>query len=115
LSPVRALGYFAAVILVILGLIFLMASTYAASRLFVGGILIAVGFGTAILARRPRSVQGPVKVEIEVPGSLKVESVKCTNCGASLDSSKMVLKQGVPTLRCPYCDKEFEVTEAPRW
>jgi len=115
LSVGRALGYFAAVILIVLGIIFLMASTYAASRLLVGGILIAVGFGTAILARRTGSVQGPVKVEIEAPGSLKVESIKCTNCGASLDASKMELKQGVPTIRCPYCDKEFEVTEAPKW
>jgi hypothetical protein len=111
----RALGYLAAAILILLGLIFLMASTYVASRLFVGGILIVIGFGIVILARRGNSVQGPVKVEIEAPGSFKVESVKCANCGASLDSSKMELKQGVPTLRCPYCDKEFEVTEAPKW
>ena len=111
----RSLGYFAAVILIFLGLIFLMASTYAASRILVGGILIAVGFGIALLTRRTGMVQAPVKVEIETPAGLKVESIKCTNCGASLDSSKMQLKQGVPTIRCPYCDKEFEVVETPKW
>jgi len=103
------------VILIFLGLIFLMASTYAASRILVGGILIAVGFGIALLTRRTGIVQAPVKVEIETPAGLKVESIKCTNCGASLDSSKMQLKQGVPTIRCPYCDKEFEVVETPKW
>ena len=92
-----------------------MASTYATSRILVGGILIAVGFGIALLTRRTGIVQAPVKVEIETPTGLKVESIKCTNCGASLDSSKMQLKQGVPTIRCPYCDKEFEVVETPKW
>ena len=111
----RAFGYFAAIILILLGLIFLMASTYAASRLLIGGILIAVGFGIALLARRTGIGHAPVTVQIEAPAGLKVESIKCTNCGASLDSSKMQLKQGVPTIRCPYCDKEFEVVETPKW
>lgn len=111
----RALGYFAAAVLVLLGIIFLLASAYAPSRLLVGTILVAVGFGIAILAWRSGSPQVSVKYEIETPGSLKVESVKCPNCGASLGPSKMQLKQGVLTLKCPYCDNEFELVEAPKW
>lgn len=111
----RILGYLASAALVLLGVIFLMASVYAISRLLVGVVLTALGVGIAVLTWRTGAGQPSVKYEVQVPGRLRVDSVKCPNCGASLDPSKMQLKQGVPSIRCPYCGNESEVAEEPKW
>lgn len=111
----KVIGYLVSAVLVFLGLVFLIASAYIGSRLLVGAILTAVGFGIAVLVWRSGAAQVPVKYEIEAPGSLSAESIKCSNCGASLDSSKLKLRQGVPVIKCPYCDNEFEIVEKPKW
>jgi len=111
----KVLGYFGCAALIFLGIIFLLASVYAASRLLVGAILIMAGLGIAYLTWRAGASQTPVKYELQMPGSLKVDSIKCPNCGAGLDPSKMQLKQGAPTIKCSYCGNEFEVAEAPKW
>jgi hypothetical protein len=111
----KALGYLASAVLIFLGVIFLLASAYAISRLFVGGILIAAAVAIAFLAWKAGTGQPSIKYELQTPGSLKVDSIKCSNCGAALDPSKMQLKLGVPSIKCPYCGNEFEVTEEPKW
>ena len=111
----KVLGYLVSAVLMFLGIIFLLASVYAASRLLVGAILVLAGLGIAILTWRAGVTQAPVKYELEMPGSLKVGLIKCPNCGAGLDPSKMQLKQGAPTIKCSYCGNEFEVAEEPKW
>jgi uncharacterized Zn-finger protein len=115
LSLKRVLGYLVSAALIFLGIIFLLASVYVASRLLVGAILVLAGLGIAILAWKAGVSQAPVKYELQMPGSLKVGSIKCPNCGAGLDPSTMQLKQGAPTVKCSYCGNEFEVTEEPKW
>ena len=115
LSLGRVFGYLACAALIFLGIIFLLASVYAASRLLVGAILVLAGLGIAILTWRAGVSQAPVKYELQMPGSLKVGSIKCPNCGAGLDPSAMQLKQGAPTVKCSYCGNEFEVSEEPKW
>jgi predicted Zn finger-like uncharacterized protein len=111
----KVVGYLASAVLIFLGVIFLMASAYAISRLLVGAILTIVGLGIGFLAWRGGQRQVTIKQEIETPGSLKIGSLKCPNCGAGLDLSKMELRLGGPSVKCPYCGNEFDVTEEPRW
>jgi DNA-directed RNA polymerase subunit RPC12/RpoP len=111
----RVIGYLASAVLIFLGVIFLLASVYAVSRLLVGAILTIAGLLVAFLALRAGVSQAPIKYELQMPGSLKVDSLKCPNCGAGLDPSKMQLKQGAPTVKCSYCGNEFEVAEEPKW
>ena len=98
-----------------LGIIFLLASVYAASRLLVGAILVLAGLGIAVFTWKAGATQAPVKYQLEMPGSLRVDSIKCPNCGAGLDPSQMQLKRGTPTVNCSHCGNEFEVTEEPKW
>lgn len=111
----RVVGYLASAALVFLGVIFLLASVYAISRLLVGAILTLAGLGVALVTWRSGVTQSPVKYELQMPGGLKVDLIKCPNCGAGLDPSKMKLKQGAPTIKCSYCGNEFEVAEEPKW
>jgi len=111
----KVVGYLVSAALIFLGIIFLLASVYAVSRLLVGAILVAAGLAIAFLTWRAGVSQVPIKYELQMPGSLKVDSIKCPNCGASLDPSKMQLKQGAPTIKCSYCGNEFEIAEEPKW
>jgi DNA-directed RNA polymerase subunit RPC12/RpoP len=111
----KVVGYLAAAFLVFLGAVFLLASVYAISRLLVGTVLALVGVTIAFLTWRAGAAPASVKYEIETPGSLKLDSVKCPNCGAGLDPSKIELGAGAPWIKCVYCGKEFEVTEEPKW
>jgi hypothetical protein len=115
LSLGKVIGYLASAALIFLGIIFLLASVYAVSRLLVGAVLVAAGLGIALLTWKAGASQAPVKYELQMPSSLKVDSIKCPNCGAGLDPSKMQLKQGAPTVKCSYCGNEFEVAEEPKW
>lgn len=115
LSLGKVVGSLASAALTFLGIIFLLASVYAVSRLLVGAILVTAGLGIALLTWKAGASQAPVKYELQMPSSLKVGSIKCPNCGAGLDPSKMQLKQGAPTVKCSYCGNEFEVAEEPKW
>jgi hypothetical protein len=111
----KVAGYLAAAFLVFLGVIFLLASVYATSRLLVGTVLTLAGVAVAFLMWRAGAAPPSVKYEIETPGSLKLDSIKCPNCGAGLDPSKIELRVGAPWVKCVYCGKEFEVAEEPKW
>ena len=111
----KIVGYAASAGLIIIGVLFLLASAYAISRLLVGAVLTLAGLAIALLTWEAGAGLAPVRYEIQAPGSLKVDSIKCPNCGAGLDPSKMQLKLGVPSIKCPYCGNEFEVAEEPKW
>ena len=111
----KVAGYLAAAFLVFLGAVFLLASVYAISRLLVGTVLTLAGVAVAFLTWRAGVVPPSVKYEIETPGSLKVDSVKCPNCGGKLDPSKIELRVGAAWIKCLYCGNEFEVAEEPKW
>jgi len=115
LGLAKIVGYLASAVLIFLGAIFLMASAYAISRLLVGATLTLVGLAIAMLTWRAGAQQAAVKYEIQTPGSLRLEPLKCPNCTATLDPSKMQLKLGAPSIKCPYCGSEFEVSEEPKW
>jgi predicted RNA-binding Zn-ribbon protein involved in translation (DUF1610 family) len=115
LSIGKIVAYIVSALLVFLGVIFLLASVYAISRLLVGTILTLLGLGIALLTWRRGPGQTSVKYEIHAPGTLKVDSLKCPNCGAALDPSKLQVKAGAPSINCPYCGGEFEVSEEPKW
>jgi hypothetical protein len=87
LSLGKIVGYLASAALIFLGIIFLLASVYAVSRLLVGTILVMAGLGIALLTWKAGASQAPVKYELQMPSSLKVGSIKCPNCGAGLDPS----------------------------
>jgi DNA-directed RNA polymerase subunit RPC12/RpoP len=117
-------GAAAAAVLLFFGFIFVLsAGSTAVSaqpgvqtlRLIEGGILLVVGFAIAyvtyVFSRKPTTIVQ----RLEVSGAMKGASIKCPNCSASVDASKIKMVQGVPYATCPYCGTTFEVTEEPKW
>jgi len=111
------LGAVAVAILFFFGLIFAIAASVqeAATRLAVALALFALGFALAyvtyVTSRKPTTIIH----QVEVSGQMKAASIKCPNCSASVDATRIKIISGVPYATCPYCGTTFEVTEEPKW
>ena len=81
----------------------------ASSILFIIGVAIIVGI--YYTTRKPKTVIQ----RLEVSGQMKAASIKCPNCGASVDAKQIKIVSGVPYATCPYCGTTFEVIEEPKW
>jgi predicted RNA-binding Zn-ribbon protein involved in translation (DUF1610 family) len=114
---IQILGAIAVAVLFFLAVIFALASTVQAttSRLIISGMLFIVGIaviaGIYVTTRKPKTVIQ----NLELSGQMKAATIKCPNCGASVDANKIKIVQGVPYATCPYCGTTFEVTEEPKW
>jgi uncharacterized membrane protein len=119
---ITVLGAIAVAVLFFFAVIFLLASSasgvpseQSASRLIVGAMLFIIGIAVVIgiyyTTRKPKTVIQ----QLEVSGQMKAASIKCPNCGASVDASLIKIVSGVPYATCPYCGTTFEVTEEPKW
>lgn len=111
---VTVLGAIAVAVLFFFALIFALAASIqeTLTRLTVSGLLFVIGIALAYyITRRPKTVIQ----RLEVSGQMKAASIKCPNCGASVDVNQIKIVSGVPYATCPYCGTTFEVTEEPKW
>ncbi len=107
------LGGIAAAILLFFAVIFALATNYWPTGLGVSAMLFIVAF--VIIYFASKKPPAPVIQKIEVSGEMKAAPLKCPNCGASVDSSRIKMVSEVPYATCTYCGHTFEVTEEPKW
>jgi DNA-directed RNA polymerase subunit RPC12/RpoP len=114
---IAVLGGIAVAILFFFAIIFALAASVAetTTRLITSGLLfiiaLAIIVGIYYTTRKPKTVIQ----QLEVSGQMKAASIKCPNCGASVDANLIKIVSGVPYATCPYCGTTFEVTEEPKW
>ena len=112
---IAVLGGIAAAVLFFFSLIFAIASADNPQRLVTSLLLFIVGIviiaAIYYVTRKPKTVIQ----RLEVSGQMKAASIKCPNCGASVDANQIRIVSGVPYATCPYCGTTFEVTEEPKW
>ncbi len=119
---ITVLGAIAVVILFFFAVIFLLASSApgvpaerSTSELIVGAMLFIIGLAVVVgiyyTTQKPKTVIH----QVEVSGQMKAASIKCPNCGASVDANQIKIVSGVPYATCPYCGTTFEVAEEPKW
>ena len=113
LNAKSIVGYIVSAVLIFFGFIFALASVYAPIRLFTSAFLFLVAFGILYYTRKREPTQ--ITQKIEVPGQIKVQTLRCPNCSATLDVNKIKVLKDVPSIECPYCGHIFEVTEEPKW
>ncbi len=116
----RVVGGIIATVLIGLGLLFLVAaaSQNTGPRILIG--LIAIGMGAGVVwllaLKRPEVVK---KIEltqkIDLSGDIKVNELKCRNCGATLDQESVKVVEGATFVKCKYCKNEYQITEQPKW
>ncbi|NHI94517.1 MAG: hypothetical protein EAX96_18645 [Candidatus Lokiarchaeota archaeon] len=114
-----------AIILILFGSLFLMASAVEnpVPRLITGGSMTGIGFvliaGAIVLVAYRSKIQPDVNVvqnvSVTVPTGSTVKKLTCDNCGGILDRSSIKMKDGVISIVCPYCDTVNEFSEEPKW
>jgi DNA-directed RNA polymerase subunit RPC12/RpoP len=114
---ITILGAIAVAVVFFFAVIFALAASVQSglTRLITSSILFVIGIaiivGIYYTTRKPKTVIQ----RLEVSGQMKAASIKCPNCGASVDPNQIKIVSGVPYATCPYCGTTFEVTEEPKW
>jgi len=106
-----ATAIIAAIVLGSLGVLYLLASAIEPTRLWVGITLIGLSLILAFFIYKKLVKPAPITVHWSPSGPLKLEELKCPNCGAALkvdDPNKTMVT-------CPYCGRVVEIVEEPKW
>ncbi len=116
----KIIAYIVAGVLILFGILFILATFGAQGQLYmflVGLILIGIAFGLIwFAARRPAGeTTANVTYKVDLPGEVKLESMKCKFCGGALTADNIKLVAGAPTVTCPYCGSVYQLTEEPKW
>lgn len=99
------------VVVVFLGLVFVIGG-----RPITGVVILGAGIILAVLGLRgTRTRNVIVQNELELSGDVKLEDLKCRYCGGSLSSDRISLRAGTVFVSCPYCHREYQLEEAPKW
>jgi uncharacterized membrane protein len=119
----RALKIIAFVIaagLFIFGLLFILGSGSSKSSgdFITGIVLIVISFvlifvGTRI--KQPKTEQTNVTVNVDLPGNVSMDTIKCKSCGGVLAPKDIKMVAGAPVVTCPYCGTSYQLTEEPKW
>ncbi|MBE3143027.1 MAG: hypothetical protein IMZ61_03775 [Planctomycetes bacterium] len=131
----KILAYIGAGILTVLGLVpvvigvfYMWGSTdpatgkpewfqIGATAACIGLIMIIAGVVVFILTARKKAASGGenVTLNIELPGNVKMDTLKCESCGGTLKPENIQMVAGAPVVTCPYCGTTYQLTEEPKW
>lgn len=56
-----------------------------------------------------------VTVNIDLPGEVGMDTIKCESCGGVLTEKDIKLVAGAPMVTCPFCSTTYQLSEEPKW
>ena len=123
MSAGKLIAYIFAAILIFFGVLFIWATFSPEGQLgwlIVGVISVGIGFGLIWFAGRQKpstSATGDnhVTLNIDLPGDVNLDSMKCQSCGGVLTMDAIEMIAGAPVVSCPYCETTYQLTEDPKW
>ncbi|MDX9864840.1 MAG: hypothetical protein RBT34_08550 [Anaerolineaceae bacterium] len=123
MKGIKTIAYIAAGILILFGVLFIIGSGDAGGGgwgwVWTGIILVVIGFAIILFAsRRAAKETGKeenVTLNIDLPGNVNMDTIKCKSCGGVLHSDDIKLVAGAPVVTCPYCHTTYQITEEPKW
>lgn len=112
---------FVAIALILLGMVFVIAS--GMDNTLIGGLMILVATGIFILiyyaekiqAAKPTLVSQTFNVKMDGSGKFNERELKCKSCGAPLTDKDLRVIQGGIMVTCPYCGSAYALEEEPKW
>ena len=54
-------------------------------------------------------------VNIDLPGEVGMDTIKCKSCGGVLGEKDIKLVNGAPMVTCPFCGTSYQLSEEPKW
>jgi predicted RNA-binding Zn-ribbon protein involved in translation (DUF1610 family) len=122
MSAGKIIGYVVAAILILFGVLFIWAAFGPESPpgwLLIGIVTVVIGLGIIALVkfREPKPAGPPQEIvqKIDLSGDVKLDKLKCQNCGAELDQKSITVKEGAIFVSCPYCGTAYQMVEEPKW
>ena len=93
---------------------------YQLGWLIVGVISVGIGFGLIWFVGRKSptaaNIEGDnVTLNIDLPGDVNLDSMKCQSCGGVLTMDAIKMVAGAPVVSCPYCNTTYQLSEEPKW
>lgn len=110
--------YAIAVVLGLLGLLFLIAAGQgnAVVRIVIGLVCLAAAGTLVALARlRPAQQTHVHQMKLDLTGDVALENMTCKQCGAALSSQSVTVSAGAVFVHCEFCDAQYQLEEAPKW
>jgi DNA-directed RNA polymerase subunit RPC12/RpoP len=112
---------FLAIVLILLGGIFIIAS--GVENIVVGGVFVLIAAlllfyvyrSDKIEAARPKVMNQTFNVKMSGSGQLEQKQLTCRSCGAPLADKDLSIVSGGVMVKCPYCGSVYALEEAPKW
>lgn len=116
----KIIAYILAAILIFFGVLFMWGAGSATGGgvlwIVIGVISAAIGLGLIWLAsRKPASSTTNVTLQIDMPGNVSMDSLKCKSCGGVISEKDVKIVAGAPVVTCPFCQTTYQLTEEPKW
>jgi hypothetical protein len=117
----KIVAIIAAVLLILFGALMVLASTNReagmSSWLPIGIVFLAVGLVIIYFAARQpaKTPDTNITMNVELPGNVKMDTIKCKSCGGTLAPENIQLVAGAPVVTCPFCHTSYQLTEEPKW
>jgi len=54
-------------------------------------------------------------LNVDLPGDVNMDSLKCKSCGGTLTAENITMVAGAPMVTCPFCHTAYQLTEEPKW
>lgn len=122
MSAGRVIAYIGAAILILFGVLFILGAggTEGGGWGWVGTglILVLIAFVLIWFASRKKATaagEQAVTLNIELPGNVSMDTLKCKSCGGALTSNDIKMVAGAPVVTCPFCSTTYQLTEEPKW
>jgi len=105
---------FLALILGLLGLLFIIGYQHQLGRLLIGLVLLASAI-LLLCIHRLKPKQTTIVQQIDLTGDISPQEMKCKNCGSTLTNKSVNVKAGAVFISCEACGTEYQLEEAPKW
>jgi hypothetical protein len=103
-----------AVLLALLGCLFVIGYQGQTGRLVIGLILIGAGV-VLFVSSRLRPKQTTLVQKIDLTGDVSTQELKCKNCGSMLTNKSVAVRAGAIFISCEFCGTQYQLEEAPKW
>jgi hypothetical protein len=121
MNAIKIIAYIAAAILIFFGVLFIWGAFSpqgSVGWILIGLISVGIGFGLIWFGSRQKPISQAsenVTLNIDLPGNVNLDSLKCKSCGGALTSDNIKMVAGAPVVTCPYCHTTYQLTEDPKW
>jgi hypothetical protein len=109
-------AYLLAVVLGLLGIVFVLGAQGRFATIVVGVVLMAAAAALVWLAKmQPSQTTHTVVQKIDLSGDVSLQNLVCRQCGATLSQKSVSVKAGAVFVQCEFCGAAYQIEEEPKW